>query len=80
MFATGKVQGGASECSAISGPVKDWTGGQNQTCGLGLREESAGQVDRMVDRRRTRGWFCGRPGRTAAFIVDQMDLFGVKVW
>ena len=31
--------------------MKEWTGGQNQTCGLGLREESAGQVDRMVDNR-----------------------------
>ena len=79
MFATWKAQGGVGGWGVISKPVKERTTGQNQNNGHGLREEVAGQPDRIPDKWRTRGWFGGRPGRTAAFIVDRMGWFGVNV-
>ena len=80
MFATWKAQGGAGGWGVISKPVKERTTGQNQNNGHGLREEVAGQPDRTPDKWRTTGSFCGRPGRTAAFIVDQVRWLVVNGW
>ena len=65
VYAIGDAQCDVGKCGIISKPVKERTTGQNQTSGLGLREEPAGQPDRNPDKERTRGWFCGRHGRTA---------------
>ena len=80
MFAIGKAHDGVGECGVISKPVKERATGQNQNSGHGLREEVAGQPDRTPDKWRTTGPFCGRPGRTAAFIVDQVRWLVVNGW